>query len=149
MSFFFQPRRLGSWFLFEASSIFLVSFSSPSACFGLHLGTLFGSVQSVLILVGLLVLFPFLSLSLFLPFPTGYTIIIVSVLAMISAYGHILQPFTIYPRMSTRRQSTGENSVEEWSSRSRALRGSIAPILGWSFAKEATSHLQIRLRGKR
>ena len=113
MSFFFQPRRLGSWFLFEASSIFLVSFSSPSACFGLHLGTLFGSVQSVLILVGLLVLFPFLSLSLFLPFPTGYTIIIVSVLAMISAYGHILQPFTIYPRMSTRRQSTGENSVEE------------------------------------
>lgn len=69
--FFFEPHRLGSWFLFEASSVLLVSFSSPSTYLGLRLGirlgTLFGSVQPVLVLVGLLAF----SFSFPLPFPSS------------------------------------------------------------------------------
>lgn len=58
-------------------------------------------------------LFRFLSLFLFPPLPTGCTIIIVSALAMVSAYGHVLQPFTAHLRMSTQQQSTGYNDVGE------------------------------------
>ena len=54
--------------LFLKPPRFLVSFSSPSASLGLCIGTLFGSVQPVLVLVGLLFFFGFFPL-FFFPFP--------------------------------------------------------------------------------